>query len=101
MAIYDFDRAMLNVLIGFSQDLIVGRLIVNIKISMINKGYAIITNKRNQLVTQELLTRKWRIGLEKAKEMLKAITQDNTILAQLHITRRYLIDLISQRLKNT
>ena len=101
MAIHDFDRAMLNVSIGLSQDIIVGRLIGNIKISMVNKGYAIITNKRNHLVTQELLTRKWRIGLEKAKEMLKAITQDNTILAQLHITRRYLIDLISQRLKNT
>ena len=44
IAIHDFDRAMLNVSIGLAQDLMVHRLIWNIRVSMTKKVYATIIN---------------------------------------------------------
>ena len=55
MDIHDFDRAMVNVSIGLAQDLMVNRLIWNIRVSMNEKGYAIFTNERHHSVTPELL----------------------------------------------
>ena len=76
MDINDSDRAMVNVSIGLAHYLMVDRLIGNIRVSITKKGYATITNERHNLVTPELLARKWGIGLEKAKETSKATTKD-------------------------
>ena len=51
MVIHDFYRAMVNVSIELDQDLILDRLIVNIRVSMTSKVYAKNTNKRHHLVT--------------------------------------------------
>ena len=67
MAIHDFDRAMFNVSIGLTQDLMLDRLIGNIRVSMTKRGYATIKNESRHFVTPELLVGKWVIGLEKAK----------------------------------
>ena len=63
---------MVPVLIGLAKDIMLDRLISNIKVSMTKKDYATITNKRHHLVTPELLAVKWGKDLEKAKEQLKA-----------------------------
>ena len=67
MTIYDFDREMLNVSIGLAQDVMVYRLIGDIRVSMNKKGYATITNERHYLVTPELLARKVGNRLRKLK----------------------------------
>ena len=72
MAIHDFDRMMVNVSSGLHKDLMVDRLIGNIRVYITKQGYETITNEINHLVTLELLARKLGIVLEKAKEMLKA-----------------------------
>ena len=76
MTIHDFNRTMVNVSIGLAQDLMVDRLIGNIRVSMTKKGYAKITNERHHLLILELLVRKWGIGLEKEIYILKSTTQD-------------------------
>ena len=63
MSIHDLDRAMVNVSIGLYHDLIVDRLIGNIRVSMTKKVYATITNESHHLVTLEMLERKWGIRL--------------------------------------
>ena len=45
--IHEFNRVMVNVSIGLAQDIMVGRLIGNIRVSMTKKGYATITNERH------------------------------------------------------
>ena len=67
MAIHEFYRSMVNVSIGLAQDLVVDRLIGNIRVSMTKKGYATITNESHHLVTPKPLTKEWGIGLEKEK----------------------------------
>ena len=59
MAIHEFDRAMVNVSIGFAWYIMVNSIIGNIHVYMTEKGYATITNERQHLVTPELLARKW------------------------------------------
>ena len=49
----------------------VNRIIENIRVSMTKKGYATIPNERHHLVKLELFSRKWVIGLEKAKETIQ------------------------------
>ena len=39
LEIHDFDRAMVNVTIGLDQDLMVDRLIENIRVSRTKRGY--------------------------------------------------------------
>ena len=51
------------------------------------------------MVTPELLARKWGLSLEKAKDMLKAKTHECISSAVLHLTSRYPIYIISQRLR--
>ena len=48
MDTHEFDRAMVNVSIGLAHNIMVDRLIGNIKVSMTKKGYATITNERHQ-----------------------------------------------------
>ena len=99
MAIHDCDRVIVNVSIGLAQDIMVEKLIGNIRVSITKKGYAIITNERHHLVTPELLDRKWGICTEKAKEKLKATTKDCILSYLLPQTRRYQTNLISQSLR--
>ena len=99
MAIHDFDRAMENVSIGLTQNLMVGRIIGNIRVSMTEKRYAKIKNEMHRSVTPKLLAKKWVIGLEKAKETVKATTQDFISSSLLPLTRMYRTYLISQRLR--
>ena len=91
---------MVPVLIGLAKDIMLDRLISNIKVSMTKKDYATITNKRHHLVTPELLDRKWGICTEKAKEKLKATTKDCILSYLLPQTRRYQTNLISQSLRS-
>ena len=88
MAIHDLDRAMVTFSFGLAHDLMVERLIVNIRISMTKKGYTTIKNKIHHLVPPKLLVKKWIIGLEMAKEMLNATTQDCIFSSLLPLTRR-------------
>ena len=67
MDIHDFDGVTVNLSIWLDQDLLVDRLIGNIRVSVTKKGYATVTNKRYHSVTPEILAEKWEIGLEKAK----------------------------------
>ena len=57
------------------------------------------TSKRHHGVDADLLSLKWGIGLEKAKNTIKHTTQLNVRSALLPLTRRYRTDLLSQRLK--
>ena len=57
------------------------------------------TSKRHHGVDAELLSLKWGIGLEKAKNTIRHTTQLNVRSALLPLTRRYRTDLLSQRLK--
>lgn len=75
MALYEFDRAIVNVSLGLAHDLMVDRLISNVKVSKTRTGYATITDDRHHGISAELLAQKWGIGLEKAKATLKCTTQ--------------------------
>jgi len=57
------------------------------------------TSKRHHGVDAELLSLKWGIGLEKARNTQKHTTQTNIRSALLPLTRRYRTDLLSQRLE--
>ena len=57
------------------------------------------TSKRHHGVDANLLSLKWGIGLEKARNTIKYTTQMNVRSALLPLTRRYRTDLLSQRLK--
>ena len=63
MSSHDFNKAMVNVSIGLDQDLMVYRIIGNIRVSITKKVCAKITNERHHSVTPELLSRKWGISL--------------------------------------
>jgi len=57
------------------------------------------TSERHHGVDAGLLSLKWGIGLEKARNTLKNTTQMNIRSALLPLTRRYRTDLLSQRLR--
>jgi len=57
------------------------------------------TSERHHGVDAALLSLKWGIGLEKAKNTIKNTTQMNIRSALLPLTRRYRTDLMSQRLR--
>ena len=99
MAIHDFDRATVNISIGLAQDLMVDSILGNIRVSMKKKIYATIIYEMHHSVTPELLTRKWVICLENAKETLKSTTRDCIRSDQFPIKKRYRTYLISQPLR--
>ena len=100
MAIHDLDIEIANVSIGLSQDLMVDRLIGNIRIFMTKKCYVRIANESHHLVTPELMARKWVIALEKTEYTLKAPTQYCIFSYLLPLTRRNRTYLISQCLRS-
>jgi len=57
------------------------------------------TSDRHHGVDANLLSLKWGIGLEKAKDTLRNTTQLNIRSALLPLTRRYRTNLLSQRLR--
>ena len=59
----------------------------------------VISNKRHHGTDANLLSRKWEIGLRKAKDTIAKTTQLNIRSALLPLTRRYRTDLLPQRLK--
>ena len=99
IAIHEFDRALTDISLGLSQDLIAERIISNVKTRQQRFGFATITNERHHGVDPELLAQKWGIGLEKAKATLRNTTQNSIRSAVGPLTRRYRTDFMSQRLR--
>ena len=99
MVIHDFNRAIMNISIRLAQDIMVDRIIGNIRVSMTKKEYAKITNKRHHSVTPELLVRNLAIGLENSKEALEVTIQYCIRSALLPLTRRYHTYFMSQCLR--
>ena len=83
---HDFDRALARSGLGPQQ--MCDRMI-----------YDVVSNKRHHGTDVRLLSRKWGIGLQKAKDTIARTTQMNIRSALLPLTRRYRTDLLSQRLK--
>ena len=86
IVLHEYDCAMVNVSLGLVQDLMVDRLIANVKVQKTRMGYATLTNERHHGVTADLLATKWGIGIEKAKATLKCNTQNCTRLALIPLT---------------
>ena len=78
--------------VGFTPDIMANRLDRR-------RTNATITNERHHGVKPELIAQKWGIGLEKARQTLKATTQQAVRSAVLPLKRRYRTDLLSQRLR--
>ena len=75
--IRDFDREMENVSIELAQELMVDILIINVRVKRTRSGFATHTDKQHYRISANLLTRKWGVGLYKAKRSLQSTTQDN------------------------
>ena len=99
IVIPDFDRAMVETSLELVDGLMAERMISKITTCKTRDGYATITNDRHHEVNTDLLAQKWGIGMEKAKDTLKCTTQKCIRSAILPLTRRYRIDLMSQRLR--
>ena len=61
-------------------------------------GYATYTDKRHHWISADTLERKWGIGLDKAKNNLRYITQYNVRSSLKPLTRRYSTDLLLRRI---
>ena len=92
--INDFDIAMGKFSIGLAQDLIVGRLIINIRVRITRSGCATYTDKKHHGTCDDILERKWGIGLYKESHILQYTTQDNERSALKPPKRRYRTDLL-------
>ena len=90
---------MSNVSIGMAQDLIVDRLISMFRFNRKRSGFATYIYKLHHGISADLLSRKWGIGIDKAKWTLQSTTQDNEISALEPLTRRYRTDFLLQRLR--
>ena len=99
VAISEFDRTMASISTELAPTIMIDKLISKVKVARTRKGYATITHERHHAITPDLLSRKWGIGLDKAKATLACTTQENIRSAVLPLTRRYRTDLLSQRLK--
>ena len=89
---------MANVSIGLAQGLMVERLISKIRIKITRSGFATYTDKQHHGISADILTRKWGIVIDEAKQTIQSTTQDNVRLALKPLTRRYRTDFLSQRL---
>ena len=98
LGIHEFDIAMANVSIEMSQDLMVDRLIIKVRVKRTRSGFTTYTYKRHRRISANLLAIKWRVVLDKAKRTLQSTTQDNVRSALKPLTRRYRKYLLSQRL---
>ena len=83
---HEFDRALARS--GLCPEQMCDRLI-----------HDVISNKRHHGTDANLLSRKWGIGIKKAKDTIARTSQMNIRSALLPLTRRYRTDLLSQRLR--
>ncbi|GFH50498.1 hypothetical protein CTEN210_06974 [Chaetoceros tenuissimus] len=83
---HEFDRALSRS--GLGPDQLSDRMVLNV-----------ISNKRHHGTDANLLSKKWGIGLKKARDTIAKTTQFNIRSALLPLTRRYRTDLLSQRLR--
>ena len=90
---------MENVSIGLDQDLMVDRLISNVRVKKTRSLFSTYIDKRQHGISADLLARKWGIGLDKAKQTLLSTTQDDVRSALKQLTRWYRKRLLSQRLR--
>ena len=67
---------MENVSIRISQDLIIGRLIINVRVIRIRIIYATYTEKFHHSISSDLLARKRGIGLENSNCTLESTMQE-------------------------
>ena len=72
---------MANVFIGIAQELVVDRLISNVRARRTRSGSATYIDQRHHGIIADLLESKWLIGLDKEKSTLQSTTQYNLILA--------------------
>ena len=77
LGIHEFDISMANVSIGLDQDLMVDILISKVRVKIKISGFATYIYKRRYGISADLLARKWGIGIDKSKQTLQSITQDN------------------------
>ena len=89
---------MENVFIGMGQDLMMGRLISNIRVNIIRILFAIYTDKQHHGISADLLAIKWGIGIDKSKRTLQSTTQDNVISDLKPLTQQYRTGLLLQSL---
>ena len=90
---------MSNVSIGLAQDLMVDILISKFRVKRTRSGFETYTDKKHHGISADLLSRKWGIVIDKEKRTLRSTTQDNVIPALKPLTRRYITDLLLQRLR--
>ena len=65
LGIHEFDRAMSNIPIVMDQALMVDRLIRNVRVKRTRRGFATYIYKRYHGISDDILVRKWGIGLDK------------------------------------
>ena len=89
---------MKNVYIGLTQGFMVDRLISNVRAMRTRSVYAAYTDNKHDGIIDDLLARKWGIGIDKANNTLEYTTQDNVRSALIPLNRWYRTQLLSQRL---
>ena len=89
---------MENVSIGLGQDLMIVRLIRNVRVIITRSLYETCIDKHHHGLSADMLARKCGIVLDNAKSTLKSTTQDNVISALNPLIWRYRTDFLSQRL---
>ena len=99
IAIHKFDHILATVSTGSVPELIAESIICKVRSKKTWTGYATITYDRHHSISPELLSQKWGIGIEKAKETIRGTTQDNIRSVILPLTRRYRTGFMSQRLR--
>ena len=87
-----------NVSIGLSKELIVDRLISNVRVRITRSGYTNYKDKQHRGISADILARKWGILLYKANLTLQSKTQDNVRSSLNPLTRRYRTYFLPQRL---
>ena len=73
-------------------------MINKVRVKRTRSGFVTYIYKRHHEISADLLARKWRIGLYRAKRALQSTTQDNVISDLKLLTRRYRTYFLSQRL---
>ena len=89
---------MANILIVISQDLMLYRLISNVRVRITRSGYTTYTYKHHYGISADLMAQKWLIGLYKENHILLSTTQDNVISSLKPLTQWYRTYYLSQSL---
>ena len=65
---------MANFSIGLAQDLMVDRFIRKVRVKRKRLGFTTYTGKQHHGISDDILERKWGIGLDKSKQTLQSTT---------------------------